>query len=116
MVRRAYAVADRQTVPDGFSQISLRSLYCVGQWFTLGQLCRDGRGVGAAGPVGVWGLDELAFEHVGEPAVVEQVEASLQNQMSPFDEHILATALMDRFSGLAGDAPGPGTSTRTRGP
>src|SRR5438093_9351173 len=111
MLRRASAMADRQTVPDGFSQISLGNLHCVGQWFTLGQLCRDGRGVGAAGPVGVGGLDELAFEHVEEPAVVEQVGASLQNQMSPFDEDILATELMDRFCGLAGNGQGPDFKT-----
>ncbi len=77
MIRRPSSVTDCQAVTNRFGEIRFGRLYCVVHRFAQREMGCDGLGEGAAGPMGVGGIDEFSLEHIEESAVVEQIGRSI---------------------------------------
>ena len=70
MVRRTFAMADGQSMPDRFCEIGLGRLNRIRQRFASRQLRRDRRGKRTAGAMRMRGIDEIPFEDVKKLAVI----------------------------------------------
>src|SRR4030095_6293824 len=97
MIGRARAVTYRQTMANGFGHIGFGRLNGVDDGAATRQMGGDGRRIGATSAVCVPRLDKLAFVHVKESAVIEQIGGTFGDQMPTLDEHVLAAEAMNHF-------------------
>ena len=74
----------------------------VGEGFADRQVCGEGRGERTAGAMGVRRVDPFAFVHAEEPAVIQQIGGGAFQQMSAFDQDVLAAELVKRLRCLPG--------------
>src|SRR5689334_21561615 len=95
-------MADRQTMADRLGHIGLGRLNRIDDRSAACEVGSNSRRKCASCAVRMGGLDEVSFEYVEEPAVIEQVRCALGQKMSPLDQHVLAAEAMDDFRGAAG--------------
>jgi len=70
MVRRTFAMADGQSMPDRFCEIRLGRLNRIRQRLASRQLRRDRRRIRTTRAMRMRGVDEIPFEDIEKLAVI----------------------------------------------
>ena len=99
MIGRAVAMADRQSMPDGLRDVGLGRLCRIQHGTASSRVSGQRRGEGTNGAMGMAGLDELTFQDIKEPAVVEEVRRPFAEQMASLDQDVFTPEPMDNLGG-----------------
>src|SRR5215471_5118109 len=98
MVGRARSMTDRQTMAYRFRQVRLGGLHGIVDGFTACKMGCNGGCKGASCAVRVRRINKLAFEHIEEPAIVQEIGCPFRDKVPALDQDVFAAESRDHFS------------------
>ena len=99
MIGWSVAMADCQSMPDGLRDVGFGRLCRIQHGTASGKVSGQRRGECTTGAMGMAGLDELTFQDIKEPTVVEEVSRPFAEQMASLDQDVFRPEPMDDLGG-----------------